>query len=473
MSHFKIKGGHTLNGKVQIAGAKNVVTKLLVASLISEKPCILTNVPNITEVEMTLELCQEIGMQVNWDKESRVLEVVTPYLNSTYVSQRFSGGNRIPILLLGALLGRTDEDIVIPTVGGCNIGQRPVDFHIQALEHLGATIEYRSMKKDGAYFAHAHQGLKGAFIELPYPSVGATENAMLAAVRAKGTTIIKNAAIEPEIFDIVLFLQKMGASIHIDVNRTIIIQGTTQFHEITHTVMPDKIEAASYATAAIATKGKIFIEGAVQAHLLTFLNYLRQIGGGFKVYENGIEFFYDRPLRGGIHIETDVHPGFITDWQQPFVVLLTQAEGSCVVHETVYENRFGYAETLKEMGAHISLFRSCLGSKPCRFNSKNFAHSLVVHGPTPLIGQEINIPDLRAGFSYVLAALIAEGSSYINNIHFVDRGYEAIDKKLSALGAEIERIEAPAPIPLERGLSCNLVSSGTSSRIQPVIANIP
>ncbi|MDN3505127.1 MAG: UDP-N-acetylglucosamine 1-carboxyvinyltransferase [Rhabdochlamydiaceae bacterium] len=457
-THFKIEGGTPLKGSIKVAGAKNAITKLLVASLISDKKCRFTNVPNISEVEISLQLCSEVGMKYEWDKKLGTLEVITKELKSTYVSQRFSGSNRIPILLLGALLGRTDEDIVVPTVGGCNIGKRPVNFHIKALEDLGATIEYRKMKKDGAYFAHAHSGLEGALIKLPYPSVGATENAILGAVSAKGTTIIKNAAIEPEIVDIILFLQKMGAIIHVDVNRTIIIQGTKKFNEVDHKVISDKIEAASYAIAAIATKGKIFVEGANQADLLIFLNHLREVGGGFRVKENGIEFFYQGPLKGGIHIETDVHPGFITDWQQPFVVLLTQAEGSSVVHETVYENRFGYTETLKEMGADITLFNQCLGNRQCRFNAHNFAHSLIVRGPTPLSGQIIHIPDLRAGFAYILGALIAKEPSIVTNTHFIDRGYENIEHKLTSLGAKIERVSASSSKEIEEILAPKLPS---------------
>src|ERR1700722_243017 len=206
MDEIKIKGGIPLEGSVKAAGAKNAVTKILVASLLSDKRCTLYNVPNIAEVEVTVDLCEEIGSEVHWDRKEGVIEIVTKALKTTYIPQRFSGSNRIPILMIGALLGRTDEDIIVPTAGGCKIGKRPVDFHISALEKLGATIEYREMKKEGAYFARAHQGLKGALIHLPYPSVGATENAILAAARAKGNTVIKNAAMEPEIIDLILFL---------------------------------------------------------------------------------------------------------------------------------------------------------------------------------------------------------------------------------------------------------------------------
>jgi UDP-N-acetylglucosamine 1-carboxyvinyltransferase len=440
MDILKIKGGKPLEGKVKAAGAKNAVTKLLVASLLSDKRCTFYNVPDIAEVEITVDLCREIGSEIQWDKNAGVLEIITKELKALYIPQRFSGSNRIPILMIGALLGRTDEDIIVPTAGGCKIGKRPVDFHITALEKLGASIEFREMKKEGAYFARAHQGMKGAIITLPYPSVGATENTIMAAVRAKGTTIIKNAAIEPEIVDLILFLQKLGVTIGLDVDRTIRIQQTRHFQEVEHVVITDRIEAASLGLAGISTQGRVFVEGAEHSHMITFLNRLREVNAGFEVKKDGIEFFYKGPLKGGLHIETDVHPGFMTDWQQPFVVLLTQSKGVSVIHETVYENRFGYTETLKLMGADIEAFTQCLGGKECRFASQNFMHSIVVKGATPLQSKDIVIPDLRAGFAYVMAALLAPDESNISGIHYLDRGYEKIVEKLSALGAEISRV---------------------------------
>ena len=445
---FKVRGGLALQGEVTASGAKNATTKLLVASLLSDRRSVFYNVPDIGDVEVTVDLCQEIGAEVQWDRAAGVLEIQTKELRSSYVPQRFSGSNRIPILMIGALLGRTDEDIIVPTAGGCNIGRRPIDFHIEALRALGATIEYRDMKKEGAYFAHAHAGLQGAVIKLPYPSVGATENTILAAVRARGTTVIKNAAIEPEIVDFILFLQKLGANIALDVDRTIRVQGTRKFFDVEHRVMSDRIEAASLGMAAIGTKGRIFVRDAEHMHMVTFLNKMREIGAGFSIKNNGIEFYYDGPLQGGIHVETDVHPGFMTDWQQPFVALLTQASGSSVVHETVYENRFGYTAMLKEMGADIELFKQCLGGRDCRYAGQNFYHSVIVKGPSPLHGRSITIPDLRAGFAYVLAGLLSVEETTINGIHFVKRGYENLLGKLQSLGANIEQVSQPDPLPL-------------------------
>ncbi|HSX10711.1 MAG TPA: UDP-N-acetylglucosamine 1-carboxyvinyltransferase [Chlamydiales bacterium] len=443
MDVLKIKGGKPLTGQIKAAGAKNAMTKLLVASLLSDKKCTFYNVPNIGDVEITVNLCREIGSEIQWDKKAQILEIVTPELKTSYIPQRYSGSNRIPILMIGALLGRTDEDIIVPTAGGDLIGLRPVDLHISALQKLGTRIEYREMKKEGAYFAQAHQGLKGAIISLSYPSVGATENTILAAVRAKGTTIIKNAATEPEIIDLILFLQKLGANIRVDVDRTICIQQAHEFQEVEHTVLADRNEVASYAMAAIGTKGRVFIEGAEHLNMIAFLNKLREMGGGFHVKKNGIEFFYEKELRGGLHLETDVHPGFMTDWQQPFVVLMTQATGASVIHETVYENRFGYTRTLKEMGADIELFTQCLGGKQCRFASSDHHHSLTVKGPTPLKAKDISIPDLRAGFAYVMAALLVADTSTISNVDYLDRGYEDLVDKLTSLGADITRVALP------------------------------
>lgn len=448
-SKLRIKGGRPLKGKIRAAGAKNAMTKLLVASLLSDKKCRFHNVPDIGDVAITVDFCKEIGMSVEWDKKNKVMEVITKDIKTTYVPQRFSGANRIPILVIGALLGRTNQDIIVPTVGGDRLGQRPLDFHIQSLQKLGATIEFREMKREGAYFAHAHKGLVGTLITLPYPSVGATENTILASIRAEGTTLIQNAALEPEILDLIMFLQKLGANINVEGERSIRIIGVQHFKEVEHRVLSDRNEVVSYALAAISTKGRVFIEGAQHINMVSFLNKIREVGGGFEISEKGIEFFYAGELKGGVHIETDVHPGFMTDWQQPFALLLTQSRGISVIHETVYENRFGYVDSLKEMNAKVELFKECLGGKKCRFNASNNYHSLAILGPTPLKAKDISIPDLRAGFAYVMAALLAKDVSTISSAHFLDRGYEDITGKLLSLGADIERLGCDVKLPLK------------------------
>jgi len=438
MKSLKVTGGKSLNGTVQVAGARNAITKLIVASLICDKKCMFFNVPDVEDVSITLDMCHEVGMEYMWDKQARVLEVQTKELKTTYVSHRFSGSNRVPILMVGALLARSERDIVVPLVCGFSEEARPVDFHVEAFEALGAGIEIKRARKEGSFHAFAPQGLQGALIEMPYPSVGATENAILASVTARGTTVITNAAIEPEVVELILFLQKLGANIVLDTDRKIIIHGSRSFKSVEHFLMADRGETASFAMLALATGGKVFIEGAEQSHLITFLNSVREVGGYFSVKNNGIEFWTEHPLKSGLHIETDVHPGFMTDWQQPFVVLLTQAVGSSIVHETVYENRLGYVDALVKMGAEISTFRQCLGGRICRFNDHAHPHSLIVRGKTALSGASVTIPDLRASFSYVMAALVAKGESTIAGIEFLNRAHERVIDKLQMLGADVE-----------------------------------
>ncbi len=297
-------------------------------------------------------------------------------------------------------------------------------------------MEYR----DGAYHFRADR-LTGARITLPFPSVGATENLMMAAVLARGTTEIRNAAIEPEIADLALLLQAMGAIISQETDRTWMIQGVDSLRPADHSVINDRIEAASFAVSAVATRGDVFIRGADQLHLLAFLNWLRKAGGEYEVKQDGIRF-YGRDLKlKPIAAETGVHPGLMTDWQQPLVILLTQAEGMSVIHETVYENRFGYVEALNSMGARIQLFDECLGGKDCRFRNLGHRHSAAIWGPTPLTGAEIEIPDLRAGFSYLVAAALAKGRTTLRGVRYIERGYDRVVEKFRALGLPIEVAE--------------------------------
>ncbi len=429
---YKIKGGKRLKGEITLAGAKNVATKVIIASLLTEEKSIIENVPRIGDVEITLNICESLGVKYRW-LEKNVLEIDPSSLNSYQVPLEYSGKNRVPILFFGPLLHKFQK-AEIPIVGGCQIGQRPVDFHINGYQLLGAKITY----ENNIYYASC-QKLKGTTIELNYPSVGATENLLLGAVLAEGTTVIRNAAIEPEIEDLVLFLQSMGAIIYQDINRIWIVEGVKRLKGTNFKIMNDRIEAASFASLAIANKGDIFIKGADPRNLLTFLNAIRKVGGNFEYFNDGIRFFGSDNLKGMV-VETDVHPGFMTDWQPPFSIVLTQAEGVSIIHETVYENRFGYVSSLNEMGAKIYLFTDCLGSKPCRFNHRDFPHSAIIVGPTKLVGRKLEVPDLRAGFSYLIASLISEGESEISGIEKIERGYENIKERLENIGAEIEKI---------------------------------
>jgi UDP-N-acetylglucosamine 1-carboxyvinyltransferase len=230
----------------------------------------------------------------------------------------------------------------------------------------------------------------------------------------------------------------MGAVISVETDRVIKIEGVDRLGGYDHLAIPDRIEAGSWACAALATKGDIYVRGAQQRSMMTFLNTFRKVGGAFEIDDEGIRFWHPGGSLNAIALETDVHPGFQTDWQQPLVVALTQASGLSIVHETVYENRLGFTDALAEMGAVIQLYRECLGGSPCRFGRANFRHSAVISGPTPLKGAEITVPDLRGGFSYLIAALAAEGQSKVHGIELIYRGYERFSEKLDALGADYE-----------------------------------
>lgn len=432
VSKFIINGGYPLSGKVKVSGAKNSATKLLVASLLTDKECILHNSPNkISDLTVTIEICKSVGSKIQTDKDT--LKAKTQKITNPHISEVLGNKNRIAILLAGPLLHRTGK-VEIPIPGGCKIGTRPVNFHIESLKKLNCNAE---IKND--FYVLETDGLKGSNIRLEYPSVGATENIIIASTLAKGRTILTNAAVEPEIIDLIKFLQKMGAIIEISTDRRITIEGVERLNGAEHFVIPDRNQAASFACAGLASKGDIFIENAIQENLITFLNTIRRTGGKFEIRENGIRFYYDGELNS-IPIETNVHPGFMTDWQQPFVILMTQARGISIVHETVYEERFGYVSELKKMGAEIELFDTCLGGLHCRFANTHYYHSAVVKGPTILHSAEIDVPDLRAGFSYLIAGVIAKGESVVNGAVYIDRGYEEIDKKLRDLGADIRRI---------------------------------
>ena len=431
-SKFLINGGLPLNGKVKVSGAKNSASKLLVASLLTDGKCILHNSPNkISDLILTKEICQSLGSDIQIKND--VLISKTESVKNYHIEEALGNKTRIAILLAGPLLLRTGK-AEIPVPGGCKIGSRPVNFHIDSLEKLGCNV---SIKDD--YFVLQADGLKGNNIHLQYPSVGATENIIIASSLAKGRTIITNAAVEPEILDLIKFLQKMGAIIELSTDRKITIEGVDKLSGAEHSVIPDRNQAASFACAGIASKGDVFIENAIQDDLITFLNTVRKVGGKYEVKENGIRFYYDGELKS-IAIETNVHPGFMTDWQQPFVILMTQANGLSIVHETVYEERFGYVSELQKMGAEIELYNTCLGGLECRFANTHYYHSAVIKGPTPFHSAEINVPDLRAGFSYLIAGVIAKGESLVNGAIYIDRGYEEIDEKLRSLGADIKRV---------------------------------
>ncbi len=431
--HYLITGGTPLHGEVVISGAKNAVTKMVIASLLTADPCTLRNVPLLGDLDLTVKLCKDFGSQVQLDDHTLTLH--TEHIASTVVSSDVGGLNRMSVMAIGPLLHRCGE-ATIPLPGGDRIGPRPINFHIQGLQLMGAQI----IERDGTYQCTTSKRLHGAAIKLPFPSVMATENFLITASLAKGVTVIENAATEPEIIDLIKLLQKMGAIIELKVDRRIVIEGVEALHGASHTLLSDRNEAVSLAVATYLTKGDVYLRRAQQDTLLTFLNTLSKMKLRFEIDDDGIRFIGDDQPPPAIALETDVHPGFMTDWQQPFTILLTQANGMSVVHETIYEDRFGYTSALQGMGAHIGLYPKCLGEVPCRFREKEHVHSCVVRGPTPLHGTRLCIPDIRAGCSYILAALCAEGTSEVYGIEHIERGYEQLDAKLRSLGAQMDRI---------------------------------
>ncbi len=431
-----IRGGKPLRGRIEVRGAKNLVTKAMVASLLADTPSILKGVPEISDVHVVSGLLKAHGVEIT-TLEPGVLKLDPSNVVGAHFAEidAHAGSSRIPILFCGPLLHQLGEAF-IPDLGGCRIGDRPIDFHLNALRAFGATVD----KKHEGIHLTAPQKLKGALIELPFPSVGATEQVLLTAVRAEGTTELKNAAIEPEIMDLIAILQKMGAIISVEPNRVIVIEGVEKLDGYLHTAIFDRNEVASWAAAALATHGDITVGGAKQQEMMTFLNVFRKVGGAFEVLEDGIRFWHPGTPLKPVMIETDVHPGFMTDWQQPLIVALTQAEGESVVHETVYENRFGFTEALNEMGADIVVHQSGLASITRRVPRRPLEQAAVIKGPTPLTGASVRVPDLRGGFSHLIAGLAATGTSTISNVGIISRGYELFIDKLETLGADFELV---------------------------------
>jgi UDP-N-acetylglucosamine 1-carboxyvinyltransferase len=428
-----INGGTPLRGTIDVRGAKNLVTKAMVAALLGESPSVLRGVPDISDVSVVRGLLEVHGVIVAEGDAPGELVLDPSDVESAHFAQidAHAGSSRIPILFCGPLLHRLGEAF-IPDLGGCRIGDRPIDFHLDALRSFGAIVDKQSA---GIHLTAPH-GLIGADINLPYPSVGATEQVLLTAVRATGVTELKNAAIEPEIMDLIAILQKMGAIISVEPNRVILIEGVEHLTGYKHRALFDRNEVASWASAALATEGDIFVTGARQSEMMTFLNVFRKVGGAFDIEEDGIRFYHPGGVLKPVTIETDVHPGFMTDWQQPLVVALTKANGISIVHETVYEDRFGFTEALNKMGADIVVHSDGLVDFPRRVARRDFEQAAVITGPTKLHGADIRVPDLRGGFSHLIAGLTAEGQSTISNVGIISRGYEHFIEKLAALGAD-------------------------------------
>jgi UDP-N-acetylglucosamine 1-carboxyvinyltransferase len=425
MQKFVITGGMPLHGEVRIAGAKNAVLKQMAAAALTDEPVVLHNVPKISDVAILRELMSDIGFAVrrfNADAlEIRAAEAPWPFVPLEAALKM-----RASFILLGPMLARFGR-VILPNPGGDRIGRRPVDYHVAAMERMGATIVYRN----GYYFASAPaDGLRGASISLPTVSVMGTENVILAATLARGATVIDNAALEPEVDDLIALLRSMGARIERTAERRIEVEGVERLGGADHRVLGDRLEAETFAIAAATTRGDVLLQGIDPAHLGAFLEVCDRMGVNYEADAAAATLRVlgatSGPLRA-VDVRTDPYPGFATDFQAPLSVLMTQAEGVSSIHETIFEDRLDHTRELVKMGAQVEL----VDERRAR-----------ITGPSRLHGAEVGIADLRAGATLILAALIADGTSVISGIEHVDRGYEQIEAKLVAIGARINRIEA-------------------------------
>ena len=374
---WRIEPAGPLRGDVQVAGSKNAVTKHMVAALMAGSPSTISNAPDVGDVGITAGILRSIGLGV--DIEGDRITVTPTGDPIPRVPLEFSGLNRIPILLLGPLLHRAHEAFV-PLVGGDRIGRRPVDFHVTALQQMGAEVEVQPQ----GITARAAGRLQGTRITLPYPSVGATETVLLAAVLAEGRTVLHNAATEPEVVELALFLQRMGAHIALRPDRRFVIEGVPELTGADARLQGDRLEAFSYLVAGLMTGGEVRVGGCNQDRLVTAINTLHRMGAQFTINDEWISATASQLKPAAV--QTDTHPGFMTDWQPPLIVLMTQADGMSVLHETVYEYRLGYVEAVKAMGGEIELFDTCLGGPACRFHDSSAVHSAVVRGVSKLQG---------------------------------------------------------------------------------------
>ncbi len=425
---YYIKGGTPLRGEVKIGGAKNSVLKLMAAALLAKGATKIYNVPDLTDVEIMLNVIAQLGAKTTYDKIEKSVVIDATDLTSITAKYELVSKMRASFIVLGALISRCKEAIVaLP--GGCAIGERRVDFHIRGLEALGAKI-----KIENGYVHAKASKLTGTDIYLDIPSVGATENLMLAGVLADGSTRIQNAAQEPEIVDLANFLNAMGADVNGAGTSEIVINGVKQeqLHPIEYTTIPDRIEAGTFMTAIIATRGKAIIRDVFPAHLTFFTDKLLKMGANIKLIEpNSLEVSCKNRLNS-INFITQPYPGFPTDLQSMAMTLLTTANGVGIITESLYENRFMQVPELRRMGADIH-------------QDRNHA---IIKGVKKLTGATLAASDLRAGASLVVAALMAEGNSVIENLHHIDRGYEKFENKIRLLGGKIERRDDTLPVNL-------------------------
>ena len=413
---IKIEGGHKLNGTVRISGSKNATVALIPAAILANGPVTICGVPSISDVESLSVLLRDLGVVVDIRSSDSIVIDPTQMENKPLIHEAVNK-LRASYYFMGALLGKYGHaEIRMP--GGCYLGPRPIDLHLKGFEALGATIHY----DHGAYILDAPQ-LIGNKIFLDIASVGATINIMMAAVHAQGRTTIENAAKEPEIIDVATLLNKMGAKIRGAGTNVITIDGVEALGGCFHEIIPDRIEAATYIVLAAAAADEVVVENVIPQHLESLLSKLHEIGVDIKVDVDRLIIKGNTGNLKATDIKTLPYPGFATDIQQPLTALLTQAHGQSIVPETIYTERFKHCQELAKMGANINVM----------------IPSSFINGPTPLSGAEVSATDLRCGACLVIAGLIAEGTTTIRNIYHIERGYEHIDEKLSALGAKIWR----------------------------------
>lgn len=424
MEKLIVRGGVRLEGAVTISGAKNSALKLMCASLLAETPTTIENLPRLADITTLNDLLNHLGVTITvaggkgGALKGRTMTFDASTINDTVAPYDIVRKMRASILVLGPLVARAGEAIVsLP--GGCAIGTRPIDLHLMALEKLGAEIDIQK----GYVRASAPSGLEGATIRFPFVSVGATENSLMAATLAKGTTILKNAAREPEIVDLANCLNAMGAKISNAGTESITIEGVTSLKGCTYPVMPDRVEAGSYAVAAAITGGDILLEGACIDHVGAVMDMLSEIGAEILEEDTGIRVTMNSAPKG-FNVVTQPFPGFPTDMQAQFMALATVADGASIITETIFENRYMHVSELCRLGADITVTGS----------------SATIRGVDHLNGAPVMATDLRASMSLVLAALAAKGETEINRLYHLDRGYERLEEKLRNLGADIERL---------------------------------
>ena len=413
MEKFIVKGEVQLNGTIRMSGAKNAILPIMAATLLCSGISIIHDVPYLRDIKVMQDILALLGAKITREKNTLVIDTTT--IQDTEIPEHLMREMRASVFLMGPMLGRFHK-VRMSYPGGCAIGPRPIDLHIKALEKIGADV------KEGFGFIEAQTNcLTGGEINFDYPSVGATENAMMAAVLAKGSTIIRNAAREPEIYDLQVFLNKMGAKVMGAGSDIIRIDGTKKLTATEHIVMSDRIQAGTFLVAGAITRGDVMVENILSEHLFSVTDKLKEMGVQITTGKNYIRV-QGGDLRG-VDIKTLPYPGFPTDLQAPMLSLVTNGKGTSIITETIFENRFKHVDELIRMGAKI----------------KVEGRTAIIRGIPKLTGAIVAAHDLRAGGALVLAALAAEGTSEIENVYHIDRGYEALEEKLRSLGANISR----------------------------------